>query len=685
MSSSFSPSDVTVVSVSYKSAPVLERMIASLPDGVKVIIVDNACEDAEALEALSGRLAVKVLTPKKNLGFGRACNLGAQKASTEFLLFLNPDAAVEPGSIEAFLEAAGRYGPQTAYTPKIANSDGSPNFKRRSVLLPRSEWMPRGWPEEECEVPVVSGAAIFVRRAYFETVRFDPAIFMYHEDDDWSLQVRADGGRLIFVPGALVVHQSGHSSGRDDAITRFKAYHLGRSKVYAFGKHEIPYSKPKLLMQAFGQLLLPHNLISSRKRAKHLGFLEGVLWPHREYRSPKDIKNILRLPLWKVKRELSRPFKQLRPLPSRIASYLFGARYFDCLLAHRSKFTEGQVAANGRVAVYLIFPGNGLLASHVAALNYLNENGYAPLVVSNIPLQSADRERLRGLSWLCIERENFGYDFGGYRDGILTALKRLGKIDRLVLVNDSSWFPLPGSQDWLAQAEAMDLDFVGAASNYGHSRVDAADFRDINWNYRTTHKNFHYCSYALMFSSRLTNDPQFCKFWRKFPLTNSKKVTVRRGEIGLSKWVISNGFTHGMTTGIFDLDKVLSGLSQEEMRKVAQDIIIPEAPQLSKLRRRLLSENSSAEDLASFVLTAVAGQGSSYVLPVLLHERFGFAFLKKSPVWLNEEASDTTIEFAKRLVGEFGKVIAAEAAEVRRTRAPGFADSEGVPEEPAAP
>ncbi len=684
MSSAFTLSDVTVVSVSYKSAPVLDRMLASLPDGVKVILVDNTCEDAEVLKAMSSRLSVKVLEPKTNLGFGRACNLGAREARTEFLLFLNPDAVVEPGSIEAFLEAAERYGPKTAFTPKIANSDGSPNFKRRSVLLPRSEWMPRGWPEAECEVPVVSGAAVFVRRSYFETVRFDPAIFMYHEDDDWSLRVRADGGRLVFVPGAKVVHQSGHSSGRDDAITRFKAYHLGRSKVYAFGKHDIPFSQPKLLMQAFGQLLLPHNLISSRKRAKHMGFLEGVRRPHRDYRSPDDLRKILRLPLWKVQRELARPFKQLRPLPSRIASYLFGASYFDCFLSHRSKFTEGSVKANGRVAVYLIFPGNGLLESHLAALNYLNESGYAPLVVSNIPLQSADRERLSELSWLCIERENFGYDFGGYRDGILTALKRLETIDRLVLVNDSSWFPLPGSKDWLMQAESMDLDFVGAASNYGHSRVDAADFRDINWNYRTTHKNFHYCSYALMFSARLANDPEFKKFWRKFPLTNSKKVTVRRGEIGLSKWVISNGFTHGMTTGIFDLDKVLSALSREEMIRVAQDIIIPEAPQLSRLRQRLLSGSPSAEDLASFVLTAVAGQGSSYVLPVLLHERFGFAFLKKSPVWLNEEASDTTIEFAKRLDGEFGKVIAAEAAEVRRKRAPDFADPENAPEVPAA-
>lgn len=276
MSSPHTLSDVTVITVSYNSAPVLKQMLSSLPNGVKTIIVDNAGSDGAALNELAQSPAVKILRNEKNLGFGRACNYGASHADTEFLFFLNPDSVVQPGTVEAFLAAAGRHPPQTAFTPRIANSNGSPNFRRRSVLLPRREWLPRGWPEVECEVPVVSGAAIFVRRAYFADVQFDPNIFMYHEDDDWSLRVRAAGGKLVFVPVAHVVHMAGHSSGRDPEITRFKAYHLGVSRVYAMQKHGRPLARIRCLAHAAGGLLSPFLLFSSRKRAKQAGLVAGV-------------------------------------------------------------------------------------------------------------------------------------------------------------------------------------------------------------------------------------------------------------------------------------------------------------------------------------------------------------------------------------------------------------------------
>lgn len=276
MNETRSLSDVTVISVSYNSSPALRRMLGSLPPEVRVIIVDNAGSDQAELHELAARPNTRILTLTRNLGFGQGCNAGAREAETEFLFFLNPDTEVAPGAIEALLNAAGRYGPDTGFTPRIANNDGSPNFKRRSVLLPRNEWLPRGWPAQETEVPVISGAAMFMRRALSERFPFDPSIFMYHEDDDWSLRVRQAGGKLVFVPNAQVTHLSGHSSGRDPAITRFKAFHLGKSKVYALRKHRRPTPYLRSLAQAIGQLMLPHNLFSARKRAKHIGFLEGV-------------------------------------------------------------------------------------------------------------------------------------------------------------------------------------------------------------------------------------------------------------------------------------------------------------------------------------------------------------------------------------------------------------------------
>lgn len=378
------------------------------------------------------------------------------------------------------------------------------------------------------------------------------------------------------------------------------------------------------------------------------------------------------VPLWKLKRELVRPFRQIAFFPERLATRLFGSAYYNLFLSRRVREYVGLLPEAEKVAVYLIFPTTGLLESHIAAIHYLHNSGYAPLVVSNLPLTGDERQRLLDICWRCIERPNFGYDFGGYRDGIMAAISRVPDLRRLVLVNDSCWFPLPESADWLAQAEAMDLDFVGAATNYGHPRVETTRYREIVWNYRTTHKNFLYCSFALMLSGNVLQDRNFLQFWKRFPLSKRKRLAVRRGEIGLSHWIMSHGYSHGTTHDISGLDAMLAGLSDQELDMTARGIIIPEARRLLTLKSHLLAEHPDRRDLEALIMTAVSNQGSSYVLTPFLHRHFGYAFLKKSPIWNDQEASDLTIALARRLEGPFAKTILQEALELRRNRAPSF-------------
>ncbi|WP_264211975.1 rhamnan synthesis F family protein [Leisingera thetidis] len=384
-----------------------------------------------------------------------------------------------------------------------------------------------------------------------------------------------------------------------------------------------------------------------------------------------------RPPLWKITRELKRPLQQIAQLPSRLGSLLLGRWYYDAFLARRTRVTKGAIPPGPQPAVYLIFPSQGLLASHVLALRYLTDSGYAPVVVSNIPLSDGDRQRLQEVCWLCIERPNFGYDFGGYRDGLLAARARLDRIDRLVLLNDSSWFPLPGSKDWLAGAQALNVDFAAAACNYGHPRVEAEHFREIRWGYSTASRNFQYCSYALMLSGRLMEDPGFLRFWKRFPLTNNKKFIVRRGETGLTQWVLKHGFSHGAVLKTADLDQRLAQLPRDAVRQIAAETVIFERPSLAALKAELLSQGAPAEDYTAFILTAVAAQGVSYTLPAYLHTHSDLAFLKKSPCWLTEDGSNITLCLASRLEGKAGQCIASEALQLRQSRAPRFASAPG--------
>lgn len=269
---------VTIVTVCYNSLAVLPAMLASVPAGVRVVLVDNASKDRVGLAALAANRGATLIDNAENRGFGVACNHGAAAAETEFLLFLNPDAELQPGALAALVGAMARYPKASAMNPRITEADGSPYFKRRSVIMPRGERMARGWPAADREVTVLTGAALFVRRSDFEAVGgFDPAIFLYHEDDDLSRRLRAERGPIMFIRGAEVRHLSGHSTSRNPQTAAFKAWHMGRSRVYASRKHGRLLPFTSATVSALIQLLSPVTWSSRRKIAKQWAYLRGVL------------------------------------------------------------------------------------------------------------------------------------------------------------------------------------------------------------------------------------------------------------------------------------------------------------------------------------------------------------------------------------------------------------------------
>ncbi len=381
------------------------------------------------------------------------------------------------------------------------------------------------------------------------------------------------------------------------------------------------------------------------------------------------------LPFWKFRREVARLGIQLLAAFGRLSTRMFATRYYDLTQAGKIRRFGGRLPEGDRVAIYLVFPDRGLLASHLMALDYLASKGYSAKVVSNLPMSDADREALLAHCWTYLERPNYGYDFGGYRDGILDLSAKLGTMERLVIVNDSCWFPLPGSRDWLEDVEALNVEFAGAASNYGTPRVDPEDFQSIRWTYKRQHRNFHYCSFALCLRETVLRNPGFLKYWRSLPLTNAKKVTVRRGEIGFTQWALRKGFTNACTLDVARLDQDLAALGEARLLEIAHELIIPEAPRLRDLKQRLLAGNPTRAELVALILTAVSMQGSSYCLAGYSARELGFPFLKKSPVWLSRDGSNITLALAARLDGPGGRVIETEAWGLRARRAPGFDNS----------
>jgi len=267
---------VSIICVTHESSDVVGDLLASVAGRCPVVIVDNAASDVALISELAARYGAQLIANDRNIGFGAACNQGSAVTSTEFVFFVNPDARLSDGVIEGMLAAFDRSPACVAASPRLVDDRGRSVFKGRSVLLPRAQWVKE--PLRDSVVPVLSGAALCVRRDAFEAAGgFDRRIILYHEDDDLSIRLRKAGGELMYVRDAVVVHAGGVGSTRSVAIAQRKGWCMGRSRIYAARKHKVPFAAPLALATATIQCLNPELLWSPVKRAKQWAFLRGLV------------------------------------------------------------------------------------------------------------------------------------------------------------------------------------------------------------------------------------------------------------------------------------------------------------------------------------------------------------------------------------------------------------------------
>jgi GT2 family glycosyltransferase/glycosyltransferase involved in cell wall biosynthesis len=199
----------------------LARQAARVP--LEVIVMDDGAPFA-ARHALPDVTGVRFERNALNLGYVRNCNRGAQLARGEYLLFLNNDAVVTPGTIEALLEVFLRHPQAGAAGARLVYPDGRLQEAGAIVWRDGTAWnYGRGddpaRPEYRYlrEADYCSAACLLVPRALFHDVggfdeRYAPA---YCEDADLAFKLRRAGRPVYYQPEATVVHFEGVSHGTD--------------------------------------------------------------------------------------------------------------------------------------------------------------------------------------------------------------------------------------------------------------------------------------------------------------------------------------------------------------------------------------------------------------------------------------------------------------------------------------
>lgn len=352
---------------------------------------------------------------------------------------------------------------------------------------------------------------------------------------------------------------------------------------------------------------------------------------------------------------LAEPFRHLTFLPM-----------YELRKKHLMVVNDGDISLGDEVAIFLIFPSKGILNSHLLMLNSLIRSGITPVVVSNVPLTEPDRRLLLCFAFKLIERPNIGYDFGGYRDGVLLVSSLLPKLDRLWILNDSAWL-VEQEPSWFEAARATKKDFVATVSNRGIHKVDIEEHTKISWIFNSKNRKFHYVSNSWCLGARIISDPSFLRFWKRLQIRQSKQLTVRRGEIGFSQWVIRKGFTHGATIEVNELDKELESMPDTQLQQATRNLLMID-PAFEIVKRRVLElDVNSVEGRSqriSLCLAAVARYGAIIAMPHYYLQCKKLPFFKKSIMSASTESAQLALEIMEGLPGELGKDIRSEAKEL---------------------
>ena len=96
--------DISVVIVSFNTREVLRECLTALAReaaslDVQTIVVDNGSKDGSIEMLRADFPAVELIASEENLGFGRANNLAFERARGRYIVLLNSDAFLTPGSL----------------------------------------------------------------------------------------------------------------------------------------------------------------------------------------------------------------------------------------------------------------------------------------------------------------------------------------------------------------------------------------------------------------------------------------------------------------------------------------------------------------------------------------------------------------------------------------------------------
>ena len=282
--------------VNYNSSDLIIRLIKSIVDlndnQAKIVIINNSPAD-QGIPALQSH-QIMVIEAQKNLGFGKACNLGLdwiyQHHKQAIVWLINPDTYFDPAVMQSPIKSAiallKNHAQISIWGTTVYNSAGEitsagGTFIPKSAALEIIAYLPESSSQDYYATDWVSGCSLLINLANFsEAPQFCDRFFLYYEDLDFCLHYSQQGHQIAVTNLLPVVHETSSITNRN---TWQKYRHITQSYLIYIEK----YGSLKIFILTNLRMLLNTLRLIIFKPQQGLGKAIGIYeyWQMRIFKS----------------------------------------------------------------------------------------------------------------------------------------------------------------------------------------------------------------------------------------------------------------------------------------------------------------------------------------------------------------------------------------------------------------
>ncbi len=233
--------DLSIVIVNYNTRDALRRCLASIERergdlAVEVLVVDNDSRDGSAAMVRAEFPQFRLIEPGRNTWVTGGNNLGIQQAAGDFVLILNPDTVLQPGTLHTMLDYLRAHPQVGGLTCQQRSFEGEVlrtcsrvpgyldlllgySFLGANLWFWRNRRRARMWYVDWARnstraVEVIPGSCWLSPRALLDRLGgFDSSLRLYFPEDDLCRRMLAAGCELHFLADAVILHEE-HASTR---------------------------------------------------------------------------------------------------------------------------------------------------------------------------------------------------------------------------------------------------------------------------------------------------------------------------------------------------------------------------------------------------------------------------------------------------------------------------------------